>query len=355
MYCEKCGHLNENDAKFCENCGNPLDNEKIVKDNPRKCPNCGKTYQEGDKFCESCGKSLNTDKEKSDTQRLRAANDENIKNESLKKERAEDTSSNSMKKPSSKGRIIIFALIGIFLLALIIGGVSYFMADGESGDELVYSEEVDDSDYGAVLKKAKDLTDDSQYESALEILNEIPESAGDNYRKAQKQKNVIESYIVDELVEYYNNKDYETAKSLSDSYLTFLPNSKDIKEINDRAGGKLEKENSKEKTLEDRKKELSKDYDLDNLIYNDQWDKNGNPSYVEFYRPDDFLGKDLTVNISAGQLKDSPSINAPRIGQVERGEVVHVQDTESDGIRYWLYIGKGWISSKLITGEFANQ
>lgn len=353
MYCEKCGHPNENDAKFCENCGNPLNNKKI--ESLRKCPNCGKTYQKEDKFCESCGTSLKADKEKSDTQRLKAYNEENIKNKPIQQENAEDTSYNSMEKPSSKGKIIIFALVGIFLLVLIIGGASYFINNGENSDELVYSEEIEDSDYGAILRKAKDLTDDSQYESALDILGEIPESAGDNYRKAQKQKNIIESYIVDELVEYYNNKDYETAKSLSDSYLTFLPNSKDIKEINDRSAKKLEKEDSKEKSLEERKADLSKDYDLDNLIYNDQWDKNGNPSYVEFYRPDDFLGKDLTVNISAGQLKDSPSINAPRIGQVERGEVVHVEDTESDGTRYWLYIGKGWISSKLITGEFASE
>lgn len=49
-----CGNLVADTAKFCPNCGTP-----IQKPSKQFCPNCGKEVQTGAKFCGDCGTSLN--------------------------------------------------------------------------------------------------------------------------------------------------------------------------------------------------------------------------------------------------------------------------------------------------------
>ncbi|MEM3616487.1 MAG: SPFH domain-containing protein [Candidatus Bathyarchaeia archaeon] len=49
--CPKCGTANPAGAKFCSNCGNPL--QSTVK-----CPKCGSEVQAGAKFCPNCGEKL---------------------------------------------------------------------------------------------------------------------------------------------------------------------------------------------------------------------------------------------------------------------------------------------------------
>ena len=53
-----------------------------------------------------------------------------------------------------------------------------------------------------------------------------------------------------------------------------------------------------------------------------------------------------------GMLRDGHSLDSNVIGRVYKGDVVDVKDCVSDGERYWCYIGNGWISSKLFTGEY---
>lgn len=48
--CPKCGTLNPAGAKFCTNCGSPLQ--------PARCPKCGSEVQAGAKFCPNCGEKL---------------------------------------------------------------------------------------------------------------------------------------------------------------------------------------------------------------------------------------------------------------------------------------------------------
>ena len=48
--CE-CGHENEGNAKFCNECGKP-------KKTSRVCAKCGKVNPEGSKFCNDCGEKL---------------------------------------------------------------------------------------------------------------------------------------------------------------------------------------------------------------------------------------------------------------------------------------------------------
>src|SRR5574341_1308982 len=49
MRCPNCSADNPSDAKFCENCGQPLE---------RVCPNCGQPVSPQAKFCKNCGHNL---------------------------------------------------------------------------------------------------------------------------------------------------------------------------------------------------------------------------------------------------------------------------------------------------------
>ncbi len=49
MNCSNCHFDNPADARFCQNCGRPLDH---------KCPNCGTENAPGAKFCKNCGYQL---------------------------------------------------------------------------------------------------------------------------------------------------------------------------------------------------------------------------------------------------------------------------------------------------------
>ena len=49
--CPKCGSLNDEHAKFCQECGNNLQVKKT-------CPKCGKELEEGAKFCPECGEKV---------------------------------------------------------------------------------------------------------------------------------------------------------------------------------------------------------------------------------------------------------------------------------------------------------
>ncbi|HVN52845.1 MAG TPA: adenylate/guanylate cyclase domain-containing protein [Anaerolineaceae bacterium] len=49
MICPNCSHINPNDARFCQNCGKPLE---------RACPNCSTLNGLEARFCKNCGTAL---------------------------------------------------------------------------------------------------------------------------------------------------------------------------------------------------------------------------------------------------------------------------------------------------------
>src|SRR5712691_11675376 len=49
VICSACQHANEDDARFCEQCGQPL---------AMRCPACGTPAKLGARFCRQCGKNL---------------------------------------------------------------------------------------------------------------------------------------------------------------------------------------------------------------------------------------------------------------------------------------------------------
>lgn len=52
MYCEQCGSLISDDARFCSKCGIKV---KIIR---QQCPDCGCLLKDEDIYCERCGKRL---------------------------------------------------------------------------------------------------------------------------------------------------------------------------------------------------------------------------------------------------------------------------------------------------------
>lgn len=55
--CE-CGCVNEQEARFCINCGKPLPKPDEQGDTTRVCPSCGIDVEQEARFCCGCGKSL---------------------------------------------------------------------------------------------------------------------------------------------------------------------------------------------------------------------------------------------------------------------------------------------------------
>jgi len=58
LECQQCGQINDDDTKFCTNCGFKLSGDKI---NAIKCPNCGINNKINSKYCINCGTILNED------------------------------------------------------------------------------------------------------------------------------------------------------------------------------------------------------------------------------------------------------------------------------------------------------
>ena len=71
-YCKNCGALLKDDAKFCQECGNPVETEEIESiveeqveepvennlDDHNFCPNCGTELNNTHIFCDNCGFNL---------------------------------------------------------------------------------------------------------------------------------------------------------------------------------------------------------------------------------------------------------------------------------------------------------
>jgi len=51
--CPQCGKINNKDAKFCINCGNPL-----IEDLKTSCPVCRKKNPADAKYCQECGAKI---------------------------------------------------------------------------------------------------------------------------------------------------------------------------------------------------------------------------------------------------------------------------------------------------------
>lgn len=360
MFCKKCGYLNKDEAKFCENCGAKLD----VDDRPTEKLNLRE--------------EINSPRTEHYSPNPRPS----YENQSRKTSNNYRAYRPNPSDNEDKKKMLLYALVGVLvviLFAIVLKSVlSSDDRKNESADNYNKIEEkltsetdedkIEESIYKANLDDARNALMDEDYEKAMNLLDEIPAEAGDDYKLALSEKKKIEMSIVEELNKYIEAKDYTKAKDLSDSYLAFLPDSQDIWDINLKASEQIKKANEEKskkiKEAEDsnlakkeanlKNSEVSNDQlvDLDELRKNNSYGENGNPKYTDIYKESDFLNKSFRIMTDVGMLRDGHSLDANVIGKVYKDDVVYVKDCVSDGERYWCYIGNGWISSKLFTGEY---
>lgn len=55
MFCSACHQQEENGAKFCSKCGQPLIHKDLEEVNLKFCPDCGNKRESHENFCASCG------------------------------------------------------------------------------------------------------------------------------------------------------------------------------------------------------------------------------------------------------------------------------------------------------------
>lgn len=331
------------------------------------CKNCGHENEDGKKICENCGQELeNSDqRDRRRQRRSQQADDEKIvirKRENNRKDKDMDLITVGM----------IFGGILIFAVAAII--FSYFINLGSNKTEKSPSqveEKVEENKdlYKQALTKAEEAIKDEDYLGALKVLNAIPKAAGDFYDKGQKQIADMEKDVEAKINELVEAGDEDKARDLADEYLKANADAKNIKELRANMKDKEEtpekdeeketdkdtEESTDEETdkKENTKKE-SKNYDKEYLRRTNSYGQNGNPAYTDVYSESDFLNKTVKIDANMGEIRTEPNLNSGVAGYVNDGDKVHCEEVVDDGGRYWLKIEGGWISSKLITGEFRD-
>lgn len=355
MFCKKCGYLNKDDSKFCENCGAKLDGD----DSPTEKLNLNEDIYSYRRTYKNSSPKPSYESQARNSYKVYR----------------KDTSDGEDKK-----KLFLYGLVGVLILILlaIVVKSAFFSKDRNNDgyassklEDKVDNEKEADSEKSAYKDKLADARKaivDKDYEKALSLIDEIPASAGKDYKLALSVKKKVEMDMVEELNKYIEAKDYAKAKDLSDSYLGLMPDSQDIWDINLKASEQIKKTNEeKSKKIKDNEKsnqakkeaniknsEVSNDelVDLDELRRNNSYGENGNPKYTDIYKESDFLHKSFRVMTDVGMVRQGHSLNSKAIGKVYKGDVVYVEDCVSDGERYWCYIGSGWVSTKLFTGEY---
>lgn len=340
------------------------------------CKKCGHENKDGARVCESCGASL-VEEKNNQNERIKISKETSRKRSERQRKRSKDK--DLMTYGMIVGSVLAFAVIFIVL--------SYFFKLG-SNKEMAKKNQVETSSIEAteLYEKALNTSDqsikDGNYEKAIKILKAIPEESGDYYKKGQEKLSDLENLIIDDIKKAVVDKDYKEARNLASTYAGLLPESEKLAKINDKlkannedldklVAGK-EKETEEEDSEEDDENEdteedtdrveeagddrsdIAEDYDLEYLRATNSYGQNGNPAYTDIYKESDFLNKDLRIDAHLGEIRTEPNLDSGVAGYVNNGETVHCQEVYNDGGRYWLNIGSGWISSKLITGEFRD-
>ena len=345
------------------------------------CKKCGQENKDGAKVCESCGASLVEDN--NENKKIKISKEESQKRTERQKKRSKDR--DLMTYGLILGSVMAFAVIFIVL--------SYFFKLGSDREmarknkqETAIEENVEL--YEKAIKTSDEKIKAKDYKKAIEILQAIPEEAGDYHKKGQEKLSEIEDLIIEDIKKAVADEDYKEARKLA-SYAELLPESKSLAEIKEKLKSenvsladlgleeeKADKKEDSEETGKDREEDsqeeantdakedgkdaranrraIAEEYDLEYLRATNSYGQNGNPSYTDIYKEADFLNKDLRIDAHMGEVRTEPNLNSGVAGYVNDGDKVHCEEVVDDGGRYWLKIEGGWISSKLITGEFRD-
>lgn len=345
------------------------------------CKNCGHENKDGAKVCESCGKSLETEKINKN-EKIKISKEDSRKHTERQKKRSKDK--DLMTYGMILGSVMAFAVIFIVL--------SYFFKFGAEKEmarknQIESSVKEDTELYEKAIKTSEESIAKKDYKKAIKILRAIPEDAGDYYKKGEEKLDEIENLVIEDIKEALKKKDYKEARNFASTYKDLLPESKKLAEADkklkannseldklaeENAEKEAEKENQAEEDTTDNeeaeketdkvdgkearanRRELAEQYDLEMLRRTNSYGQNGNPAYTDIYHESDFLNKSLKIDAHMGEVRTEPNLNSGVAGYVNDGDTVHCEEVFNDGGRYWLKIENGWISSKLITGEFRD-
>lgn len=213
--CSNCGSQNENDALYCDNCGQPLENKNVA---PMKtCPRCNTANKVEDQFCNNCGFKFNPKAQ--DTNKVAAPI---VRNEITEKR--------------AKNNQPMKIVLGIILLVIIVGG-GYLIAGKlahkdsvpkketttavSSSKEKKTSEKTQSSENSLVLNKVKIKNDIATYMDDVDGKNSVYVSLTDDSapvvenNHAQGSASMIKLFIL--ITAYSMEK--EGTINLKDSYV----------------------------------------------------------------------------------------------------------------------------------------
>nr|WP_072536724.1 SH3 domain-containing protein [Anaerococcus mediterraneensis] len=344
------------------------------------CKKCGSENEDFRKVCKSCGADLVEAKEneKPRSDRKTRVDDKKIGMKNINTSRNRDRKKRKYDMDFITVATILGAMLILALLAIII---SYFMSLGkgkspsENKDTPSQVEETVESKeelYKKAIEAGKENIKNKEYEKAIKVLDAVPESSGKYYKQAQDMIGKIEDDLAERLKSRLENKEYQKVSEVSAAILRILPESEKIKDLKDQADKKIEEEkpaenteNQEENTENTENTENSEGKNTNSgervklsvqekeaLRISNAYGQNGNPKYTDVYKESDFLNKKVKINASMGEIRTEPNLNSGVAGYVNDGDSLEVSEVVNDGGRYWLKIEGGWISSKLVTGEF---
>lgn len=128
--CRNCGAMNNDEAKFCEECGNTT----FMNDIQRECPHCHVLNDPESQFCESCGQSITTIEQSTPMTKSEVAQPNSkpveVHTNQVDGQLINESKQNAEKTPKSKQTKII---AGVALLVLLGGG--YFVYHASAKDQ----------------------------------------------------------------------------------------------------------------------------------------------------------------------------------------------------------------------------
>lgn len=191
-----------------------------------------------------------------------------------------------------------------------------------------------------LLDEAKDAFESGNYADALRMYTAIQNHENNLSDKARDGAwDMLEavSQKVDALIEA---DDYDSAMDMVNELMTIAPNNSRLnflkKEIKQGAKNLSEEkirtataESEAAKAAESAKKSAKKASEASRILYTYQY-----------------------VTAAEANVRTGPGKNYPVAYTLSRGAEVYVIDTQSDSVRTWCNIGDGWISYRTLNGEF---
>ncbi|WP_138160303.1 zinc-ribbon domain-containing protein [Peptoniphilus catoniae] len=363
MFCQNCGAYNEDDAKFCGSCGSelegipPMDNDDFED---TQILDSNLNYSQSNNQEQTYNNNFNNNQSYTNEGNYRS--NYNYNNQDYRNDWDYRETDDGRKK-----KIIIGIIVGLLTLVVLVsiflilkrkkdnedyfkGENSYNSSQSSDNDNNNYGEDLDyEEDYSDVLADASREVGKGNYKEAVDLYESIPSYSEDYYR-AQDEIKALEDKMVTGLQRKFEEADYEGVNEDANSYLEVFPESAKIWEMKSKAQNEIaynDKVQLEEEIERQKQESDSNYYGYDD--YEDYYDYEDYEDYDYYEYPDPVY---FNVQASTGNVREAPDINSNVVDKVYKGEEVLVYSLYYDGERIWCELDYGWISAKLLTGEY---